>query len=74
MLNAEMDVHLESDVEQSVGNHRNGLNRKIMISDDGRWRLSIPRDRHGRFDQVLIGKYQRCFPRFDQKTIALYAS
>jgi transposase-like protein len=24
--------------------------------------LDIPRDRHGRFDPVLIGKYQRRFP------------
>jgi len=35
--------------------------------------LSIPRDRHGRFDPVLIGKYRRRFGGFDEKIIALYA-
>jgi putative transposase len=35
--------------------------------------LSIPRDRHGRFDPALIAKYRRRFPGFDDKIIALYA-
>jgi putative transposase len=35
--------------------------------------LDSPRDRQGRFDPVLIGKYQRHFPGFDEKIIALYA-
>ena len=73
MLNAEMDVHLECETERSAGNHRNGSSRKTMLGDDGQWQLSIPRDRHGRFDPALIGKYQRRFPGFDRKIIALYA-
>lgn len=44
-----------------------------MISEDGELVLSIPRDRHGRFNPALIGKYQRRFPGFDEKIIALYA-
>jgi mutator family transposase len=36
-------------------------------------RSSTPRDRHGRFDPVLIGKYRRRFAGFDDKIIALYA-
>jgi len=35
--------------------------------------LDIPRDRHGRFDPIPIGKYQRRFPGFDEKVIAMYA-
>jgi hypothetical protein len=35
--------------------------------------LDIPRDRHGRLDPMLIGKYQCRFPGFDDKIIALYA-
>jgi putative transposase len=34
--------------------------------------LTIPRDRHGRFDPALVAKYQRRFPGFDDKIIALY--
>ena len=73
MLNAEMDVHLDVEGEQEAGNHRNGSSQKTVISDDGELVLSIPRDRHGRFDPALIRKYQRRFPGFDDKIIALYA-
>lgn len=73
MLNAELDVHLDSEAEQAAGNHRNGSSQKTVLSDDGELVLSIPRDRHGRFDPTLIRKYQRRFPGFDEKIIALYA-
>ena len=73
MLNAEMDVHLGSDAEIEAGNHRNGSSAKTVLTPDGAFELSIPRDRHGRFDPVLIAKYRRRFPGFDDKIIALYA-
>jgi len=72
MLNAEMDVHLDQDEEQAAGNHRNGASGKTVLTPTGPMQLSIPRDRHGRFDPALIGKYQRRFPGFDDKIIALY--
>lgn len=73
MLNAELDAHLDAEAEQQAGNHRNGSSQKTVRSEDGELVLSIPRDRHGRFDPALIPKYQRRFPGFDQKIIALYA-
>ena len=73
MLNAEMDVHLGEEAEQQAGNHRNGSSRKTVLGDDGELELSIPRDRHDRFDPALIPKYRRRFPGFDEKIIALYA-
>ena len=73
ILNAEMDVHLGQEVEQSAGNHRNGISPKTVLTDTGRLELAIPRDRQGRFEPALIAKYQRRFPGFDQKVIALYA-
>lgn len=73
MLNAELDVHLDSEAELQAGNHRNGSSQKTVLSEDGELVLSIPRDRHGRFDPALIRKYQRRFPGFDHKIIALYA-
>ncbi len=71
MLNAEMDAHL--DAEADSGNHRNGTSSKTVLTPEGPMELSIPRDRHGRFDPALIGKYRRRFPGFDDKIIALYA-
>jgi putative transposase len=73
MLDAEMDLHLESEAERQAGNHRNGSSHKTVRSEDGELVLAIPRDRHGRFDPALIPKYQRRFPGFDEKIIALYA-
>ena len=73
MLNAEMDVHLDSDGETARGNHRNGSSSKTVLTPEGPMELSIPRDRHGRFDPVLIAKYRRRFPGFDDKIVALYA-
>ena len=73
MLNAELDHHLGNDGEQDAGNHRNGYGSKTVITDSGKLELAIPRDRHGRFDPVLIGKYRRRFAGFDEKIIGLYA-
>ena len=62
-----------SAAEEEAGNHRNGYGSKTVITDTGKLELAIPRDRHGRFDPVLIGKYRRRFAGFDDKIIALYA-
>ena len=73
MLGAEMDVHLGDAAEREAGNHRNGTSRKTVDTGSERMVLDIPRDRQGRFDPVLIGKYQRRFPGFDEKIVAMYA-
>jgi putative transposase len=73
MLNGEIDHHLSTEAEAEAGNHRNGYSSKTVLSDSGRLELAIPRDRQGRFDPVLIGKYRRRFAGFDDKLIALYA-
>jgi putative transposase len=73
MLGAEMEVHLSNEGEREAGNHRNGTSPKTIDTGSERFVLDIPRDRHGRFDPILIGKYQRRFPGFDEKIIALYA-
>src|SRR6266849_9662099 len=73
ILNGELDHHLSAAEEEEAGNHRNGYSSKTVLTDTGQLELSIPRDRHGRFDPVLIGKYRRRFAGFDDKIIALYA-
>ena len=73
ILNAEMDHHLGQESEQVAGNFRNGASAKTVLTDSAKLELSIPRDRQGRFEPALIAKYQRRFPGFDQKIIALYA-
>jgi putative transposase len=73
ILSAEMDHHLGQEPEQAAGNHRNGSSPKTVLTDTGKLPLSIPRDRQGRFEPALIAKYQRRFPGFDEKIVALYA-
>lgn len=73
MLNGELDYHLGTATEQEAGNHRNGHSSKTVLTDSGKLELAIPRDRQGRFDPVLIGKYRRRFAGFDDKIIALYS-
>jgi putative transposase len=86
MLDAEMDGHLVrqgADVplpfeppagqEKASSNRRNGHSKKTIQGEMGDIPLDIPRDRHGTFDPVLIGKYQRRLAGFDDKILALYA-
>jgi putative transposase len=70
-LNAEMDHHLSG--EGGAGNSRNGYGRKSVVTDSGRIALEVPRDRQSSFDPLLIAKYQRRFPGFDDKIISMYA-
>jgi putative transposase len=74
LMAAEFDHHLTEEKAAGAGrNHRNGSTRKRVLTDDGHVEVIIPRDREARFDPVLIGKYQRRLPGFDDKVISLYA-
>ena len=77
MMAAEFDQHIEPDrasaPTDTAKNHRNGSTRKRVLTDGGHVEVTIPRDREARFDPVLIGKYQRRLPGFDDKVISLYA-
>jgi hypothetical protein len=44
-----------------------------VLTEIGRIALEVPRDRLSTFDPLLIAKYQRRFPGFDQKLISMYA-
>ncbi|AIP34021.1 transposase, Mutator family protein [Paraburkholderia xenovorans LB400] len=57
----------------STTNHRNGISRKHLTTDDDTFDVAIPRDREGTFDPILIAKGERRFTGFDDKIIAMYA-
>jgi putative transposase len=77
MMAAEFDNHLAQEQaearEGAARNHRNGSTRKRVLTGETKVEVTIPRDRESRFDPVLIGKYQRRLPGFDDKVISLYA-
>lgn len=54
-------------------NRRNGTSPKTIQGDMGKLPLAVPRDRDGTFEPLLLGKYQRRLPGFDEKILALYA-
>ena len=72
-LGAEMEAHLESEPEPGFGNHRNGHNRKRVLTGGGAMDVAVPRDRAGRFEPRLIEKYCRRLPGFDDKIISMFA-
>jgi putative transposase len=72
-LDAEMEAHLEREGGEDAGNHRNGHNRKRVLTDSGAMDLEVPRDRLGRFEPQLVERYARRLPGFDDKVISMYA-
>jgi transposase-like protein len=49
-------------------NHRNGSGSKTVLTDDGPLRIEVPRDREGTFEPRLIGKHERRFAGFDDRS------
>ena len=72
-LDAEMEAHLEREDGEDAGNHRNGHNRKRVLTDSGAMDLEVPRDRLGKFEPQLVEKYARRLPGFDDKVVSMYA-
>lgn len=55
------------------GNSRNGHSSKTVLTDEGEIDLSIPRDRAGTFEPLLVPKGVTRLEGFDDKVISLYA-
>jgi transposase-like protein len=77
ILGAELSHHLGyppgAEKPGEVGNHRNGVTGKTVLTEDGPLRIDIPRDRQGSFEPLLIPKHERRFTGFDDKIVAMYA-
>jgi len=73
-LGAELSHHLGyppgAEKPGEVSNHRNGVSRKTVLTEDGSLRINVPRDRTGSFEPLLIPKHERRFTGFDDKIIA----
>lgn len=54
-------------------NARNGTSRKTVKTKTGQFEVSVPRDRDGSFEPVLVPKYARRIEGFDDMVINLYA-
>jgi putative transposase len=81
-LAGELSHHLHSELAQrdedeapqrTRSNSRNGHSKKTVQSQQGKMELSIPRDRIGEFEPLLVPKHQRRLGGLDEKILSLYA-
>ena len=77
MLEAEMDQHLgyrkHSNEGDNSGNSRNGYSDKTIKTNVGEVRVSIPRDRNGEFEPIVVKKHERRISELEERVIAMYA-
>lgn len=77
MLEAELTEHLgyekHSPMGKNTGNNRNGKSHKTLKNDNGEIDITVPRDRNGEFDPVIVKKYERTIGPIEDKIISMYA-
>ena len=77
MLEAELTEHLgyekHSPLGKNTGNSRNGWTHKSLKNDNGEIDITIPRDRNGEFDPVIVKKYEKTIGPIEDKIISMYA-
>jgi putative transposase len=77
MLEAEMDTHLGYDKQdvksKQTTNSRNGKSRKTVTSEYGDQEITIPRDRQGEFEPLVVKKHQSNVTGIEDQIVALYA-
>lgn len=77
-LDGEMEEHLgyqKHDVAgRGTGNSRNGSRTKTVLTDNaGPVEITVPRDRNGTFEPVIVAKHQRRLGDVDTIALSLYA-
>ena len=77
MLQGEMNAHLgynnNSKETKNTNNRRNGYIDKNVKTSMGKMNISVPRDRDGSFDPVIIPKKTKDISDIDRKVISMYA-
>jgi len=76
-LGAELSEHLGYEkgdpAGRGTGNSRNGYSEKTVLTEDGEVEFSVPRDRNGTFEPVILPKGERRIEGFDDRIVSLYA-
>jgi len=77
MLESELTEHLgyekHSPEGKNTGNSRNGKTHKTLKNDNGKIEITVPRDRNGDFDPIIVKKYERTIGPIEDKIISMYA-
>ncbi len=76
-LGAELSEHLGyakgDPAGRGTGNSRNGYSEKRVLTEDGEVDISVPRDRNGTFEPLIVPKGERRIEGFDDRIVSLYA-
>ena len=76
-LQAEMEEHLgypkHGRKKPESANTHNGSGHKTLGSEHGELQISVPRNRGGSFERMLVKKRQSRLEGFEEKILALYA-
>ncbi len=76
MLDSELTEHLGYEKYftsgKNSGNSRNGRGCKTLKNDNGEIEITVPRDRNGTFDPIIIKKYERTLGPIEDKIISMY--
>jgi transposase-like protein len=77
-MEAEMEHHVgypkNSSAGDNTGNSRNGHTEKTVLTENQTLDIIVPRDRNGTFEPVIVPKYEKRIPLFNNQIISLYAS
>lgn len=74
MLRAELSHHLSQEENEGLeGNRSNGTSSKTLLTEQGTLPISVPRDRTGTFEPIVVPKHARRIKNLDEKIVALYA-
>ena len=77
MLDGELDSHLGYDKHEPSGNNsgnsRNGSYKKKIQTEHGESIVTIPRDRNGEYEPIVVPKYQSRGLSIEKLVISLYA-
>lgn len=72
-LQGEMDNHLREDKASSLSNRRNGISKKEVRSNMGRFELETPRDRASSYEPTIVPKRQTILTeQLEDKIISMY--
>jgi transposase-like protein len=77
MVESELTEHLGCERYSPTGknndNTRNGKTHKTLKDDNGEIEITVPRDRNGEFDHVIVKKYERTIGLIEDKIISMHA-
>jgi len=76
-LEAEMTEHLgyekNSNDGDNSGNSRNGHTEKTVLLENQSTTIEVPRDRNSTFEPIIIPKYEKRLPIFNDQIISMYS-